>query len=81
MQVCNKGIRLMLAGDDGPLIDYRDELSKFGQYFSDSGNREGATFIYVVYKLSEHVLPPEATKLEVSASERAKHTGLRNMHP
>lgn len=44
-------------------------------------HREGATFIYVVYKLSEHVLPPEATKLEVSASERAKHRGLWNMCP
>lgn len=65
LQVCNRGVRLMLAGDDGPLIDFRDELSRYGQYFSDSGNMKGATFIYVLYKLTEHVLPPEATKLEV----------------
>ncbi|KAK9821917.1 hypothetical protein WJX81_005454 [Elliptochloris bilobata] len=63
-EVCNKGVRLMLAGDDGPLVNYRDELSHYGQYFSDSGNKKGATFIYVLYKLTEHVLPPEATKLE-----------------
>ena len=69
MQVCNKGLRLMLAGDDeGALIDFREELSSYGQYFSDSGNMKGATFIYVLYKLTEHVLPPEATGLEVCAS-------------
>jgi len=66
VQVCNKGLRLMLAGDDeGALIDFREELSSYGQYFSDRENTRGATFIYVLYKLTEHVLPPEATNLEV----------------
>jgi len=71
-QVCNKGLRLMLAGDDeGALIDFREELSSYGQYFSDSDNTRGATFIYVLYKLTEHVLPPEATNLEVRPGDPA----------
>ena len=51
MQVVNKGLRYMLKGETNRLYEYRDELSKFGQYFSDRNNIAGATFVYTVYNL------------------------------
>jgi hypothetical protein len=49
-QVCNHGLRLMLRGETHRLHEYRDELSRYGQHFTDRGNMAGATFIYVLYK-------------------------------
>lgn len=54
----------MLRGETNRLYEYRDELSGFGQYFSDRGNVAGATFIYVVYKMTEHILPKEMINLQ-----------------
>lgn len=64
VQVCNKGLRYMLRGETNRLLDYRDELSRFGQYFSDRNNVAGATFIYVLYKMTEHILPKQMVSLE-----------------
>jgi hypothetical protein len=64
VQVCNKGLRYMLRGETNKLYEYREELSSFGQYFSERSNVAGATFIYVVYKMTEHVLPKEMVNLE-----------------
>ncbi|CAL8462268.1 g1799 [Coccomyxa elongata] len=63
-EVCNKGLRYMLRGETNRLLDYRDELSRFGQYFSDQNNVAGATFIYVLYKMTEHILPKQMVSLE-----------------
>ena len=49
-QVCNHGLRLMLRGEAHRLHEYRDELSRYGQHFTDRGNMAGALFIYVLYK-------------------------------
>ena len=54
----------MLRGESSRLHEYRDELSSFGQYFSERNNLAGATFIYVVYKMTEHILPEQMVKLE-----------------
>lgn len=64
LQVCNKGLRYMLRGETDRLMDYRDELSRFGQFFSDRNNVAGATFIYVLYKMTEHILPKQMVNLE-----------------
>ena len=63
-QVVNKGLKHMLRGEANRLHEYRDELSSFGQYFSEKNNVAGATFIYVVYKMTEHILPEQMVKLE-----------------
>ncbi|KAK9906463.1 hypothetical protein WJX75_002218 [Coccomyxa subellipsoidea] len=63
-EVCNKGLRYMLRGETNRLMDYRDELSRFGQYFSERNNVAGATFIYVLYKMTEHILPKQMVNLE-----------------
>ena len=63
-QVVNKGLKHMLRGEANRLHEYRDELSSFGQYFSERNNVAGATFIYVVYKMTEHILPEQMVKLE-----------------
>ena len=49
-QVCNHGLRLMLRGETHRLAEYQDELSRYGQAFTDRSNMAGATFIYVLYK-------------------------------
>lgn len=54
----------MLREETGRLLDYRDELSRFGQYFSERNNVAGATFIYVLYKMTEHILPKQMVNLE-----------------
>lgn len=54
----------MLRGETNRLMDYRDELSRFGQYFSERNNVAGATFIYVLYKMTEHILPKQMVNLE-----------------
>ena len=64
MQVVNKGLKYMLRGETNRLYEYRDELSSFGQYFSERKNVAGATFIYVVYKMTEHILPEQMVNLE-----------------
>ena len=64
MQVVNKGLKYMLKGETNRLYEYRDELSKFGQYFSERNNVAGATFIYTVYKMTEHILPEQMVNLE-----------------
>lgn len=64
MQVVNKGLKHMLKGESNRLYEYREELSAFGQYFSERNNVAGATFIYVVYKMTEHILPEQMVNLE-----------------
>lgn len=64
MQVVNKGLRYMLKGESNRLYEYRDELNSFGQYFSERNNVAGATFIYTVYKMTEHILPEQMVSLE-----------------
>ena len=64
MQVVNKGLKYMLRGETNRLYEYRDELSSFGQFFSERNNVAGATFIYVVYKMTEHILPEQIVNLE-----------------
>ena len=64
MQVVNKGLRYMLKGESNRLSEYRDELSSFGQYFSERNNVAGATFVYTVYKMTEHILPEQMVNLE-----------------
>ena len=49
-QVCNHGLRLMLRGETHRLAEYQDELSRYGQAFTDRGNMAGAVFIYVLYR-------------------------------
>ncbi|BDA46129.1 hypothetical protein COCOBI_08-2210 [Coccomyxa sp. Obi] len=44
-EVCNKGLRYMLRGEKNRLMDYRDELSRFGQYFSDRNNVAGKCLV------------------------------------
>ena len=65
MQVCNSGLRHMLRGDGFKVERFKDELSELGNRFGEQGHKQGATFIYVLYKVAEHVLPPEHEKLQV----------------
>ncbi|KAK9818125.1 hypothetical protein WJX72_007482 [[Myrmecia] bisecta] len=63
-KLCNKAVRLMLAENTPGMLAFRDELSQVGQYFSSTNNMRGATFIYVLYKMTEHVLVKEIINLE-----------------
>ena len=65
MQVCNKGLRDMLRGDAFKVERFKDELSELGNHFGQQGHKQGATFIYVLYKVAEHVLPAEHENLRV----------------
>jgi hypothetical protein len=64
IQVVNRGLKYMLRGETNRLYEYRNELSSFGQYFGEHNNVAGATFIYVVYKMTEHILPEQMVNLE-----------------
>lgn len=63
-EVCNRGVRLMLK-DPRPveMEDYRSEISELGAYFSNKGNMEGATFIYVLYQMTQHILVKQTETL------------------
>ena len=51
----------MLSDESGgPMLDFRDELSRQGQLFTNAHNLPGALFIYVLYKLTEHIVVQEA---------------------
>ena len=65
LQVCNKGLRDMLRGDAFKVERFKDELSELGNQFGQQGHKQGATFIYVLYKVAEHVLPVEHENLQV----------------
>ena len=65
VQVCNAGLRHMLRGDRLRVERFKDELSELGNQFGRQGHKDGATFVYVLYKIAEHELPPEHENLQV----------------
>ena len=55
----------MLRGETMRLEPFKDELSEYGQHFSDRGNLQGATFIYAVYQMADHMMPKQHENLQV----------------
>ena len=60
------GLRHMLRGDTFKVERFKDELSALGNRFGQQGHKQGATFIYVLYKVADHELHPEHENLRVS---------------
>lgn len=67
MQVCNEGLKLMLKDSSTrELEEYKDKVSAVGANFSKEEDMQGATFAYVLYKMTEHVQVEEFHNLQVT---------------
>lgn len=42
-----------------------EELNKLGEYCTNRGNMAAATFVYVLYKMTDHVMVKQTEALEV----------------
>jgi len=62
-KICNKGLKLMLNEDMYGLADFQGELNLMGKTFSESKEKDGALFIYVLWKMSDHVIVDQTTSL------------------
>ena len=50
------------------LEEYKDRVSAVGAAFSEDKDMQGATFAYVLYKMTEHVQVAQIDNLQVGAS-------------
>ncbi len=67
MQICNEGLKLMLKDSSTrELEEYKDKVSAVGAAFSEDKDMQGATFAYVLYKMTEHVQVDQIHNLQVS---------------
>lgn len=67
MQICNEGLKLMLKDSSArELEEYKDKVSGVGANFSKEQDMQGATFAYVLYKMTEHTQVEELHNLEVT---------------
>lgn len=65
-QICNEGLKLMLKDSSTrELEEYKDKVSAVGANFSKEEDMQGATFAYVLYKMTEHVQVEELHNLQV----------------
>lgn len=68
MQICNEGLKLMLKDSSTrELEEYKDKVSNVGANFSKEEDMQGATFAYVLYKMTEHIQVEEIHKLQVTS--------------
>lgn len=66
MQICNEGLKLMLKDSSTrELEEYKDKVSAVGANFSKEEDMQGATFAYVLYKMTEHIQVEELHNLQV----------------
>ena len=66
----------MLRGDSFKVERFKDQLSELGNQFGQQGHKQGATFIYVLYKVAEHELPAEHENLRVRPWYLILHAGV-----
>lgn len=67
VQICNEGLKLMLKDSSArQLEEYKDKVSAVGAAFSEDKDMQGATFAYVLYKMTEHVQVEQINNLEVT---------------
>ena len=67
MQICNEGLKLMLKDcTTSELEEYKDKVSAVGAAFSKDTDMQGATFAYVLYKMTEHVQVEQIHNLQVT---------------
>lgn len=67
MQICNEGLKLMLKDSSTrELEEYKDKVSAVGANFSKAEDMQGATFAYVLYKMTEHIQVEELHNLQVT---------------
>ena len=76
MQICNEGLRLMLKDSSTrELEEYKDKVSNVGANFSKEEDMQGATFAYVLYKMTEHVQVEELHNLQVTKTHLYRPLG------
>ncbi|KAL3148344.1 hypothetical protein ABBQ38_013801 [Trebouxia sp. C0009 RCD-2024] len=64
-EICNEGLKLMLKDSSArQLEEYKDKVSAVGANFSKEQDMQGATFAYVLYKMTEHTQVEELHNLE-----------------
>ena len=81
MQICNEGLKLMLRDSSTrELEEYKDKVSSVGANFSKEEDMQGATFAYVLYKMTEHIQVEEIHKLQVANRLLADQVPTRNLH-
>lgn len=63
--ICNEGLKLMLKDSSTrELEEYKDKVSAVGANFSKEEDMQGATFAYVLYKMTEHIQVEELHNLQ-----------------
>lgn len=77
MQICNEGLKLMLRDSSTrELEEYRHKVSSVGANFSEEQDMQGATFAYVLYKMTEHTQVEELHNLQVTSMMHVEHLAL-----
>ena len=83
MQLCNKGVRIMLGGDLNALGGFKDQLFEYGAVFTKAENKEATMFCYVLFRLAEHQVALAAKDLtgdQLMAAIHCKSIGTSIWH-
>jgi len=62
-------VRVLLQENIQEVVALKDQLNAIGEQFTDEGDMKAATYVYVLLRLVDHVIPKLAEKLDGSYKE------------